>query len=83
MHIKILGPGCPNCKKLAQLTEQAVKELGIEATIEKVEAMQEIMKYRILMTPGLVINEKLVLAGKVPNQKELLNIINKERVSND
>jgi small redox-active disulfide protein 2 len=79
MHIKILGTGCPNCKKLAQMTEQAVKELSIEATIEKVETMQEIMKYRILGMPGLVINEKLILAGKVPGFKDLVTIINKER----
>jgi small redox-active disulfide protein 2 len=75
MEIKILGPGCSNCKKLEELAKQAVKELGIEAKIEKVSDMQEIMKYT-MSTPGLVVNSKLKHYGKplpdIAKVKELI-----------
>jgi small redox-active disulfide protein 2 len=63
MEIKVLGPGCPNCKKMEELVKTAVKELGIIATIEKVSDIREIMKYT-MTTPGLVINGKLKHSGK-------------------
>jgi small redox-active disulfide protein 2 len=63
MEIKVLGPGCPNCQKMEELTKKAVEELGIDAKIEKVSDIQEIMKYT-LTTPGLVINGKLKHSGK-------------------
>ena len=75
LNIKILGPGCDNCKKLAYLTERAVTNLSIEAKIEKVTDYAEIMKYPILSTPGLVIDEKLVVSGRVPSEAEITTFI--------
>ena len=71
LSIKVLGPGCNNCKKVEQVAHQAVDALGVEAYIEKVTDHAEIHKYPILATPGLVINEKLVCAGRIPNQAEV------------
>jgi small redox-active disulfide protein 2 len=67
----VLGPGCNNCKRLEANARQAVESLGIEAVIEKVTAYDEIHKYPILATPGLVVNEKLVSAGRVPEAAEI------------
>ena len=75
LKIKVLGPGCENCKKLAYLTERAVNALSVEAKIEKVIDYAEIMKYPILSTPGLVINEKLVASGRVPGEAEITTFL--------
>jgi small redox-active disulfide protein 2 len=69
--IKVLGSGCSNCKKLEATTRQAVSKLGVDADVIKVTEYPEIMKYNILSTPGLVINEKLVSAGRVPSESEI------------
>lgn len=66
LTIKILGPGCANCKKLAEVAQAAVNSLGVEAEIIKITDMQAILAYDILKTPGLVINEKLVSSGMIP-----------------
>ena len=71
LSIKVLGPGCANCIKMVQLAQQAVNTLSVEAQIEKVTEMPEIVKYRILATPGLVINEKVVCAGRIPTAAEV------------
>lgn len=75
LTIKILGSGCENCKRLARVAELAVQQLGVEAELIKVTEYPEIMKYRILSTPGLVINEKVVCAGRVPGEAEITTMI--------
>lgn len=74
-EIKVLGTGCPKCKTLEKNTRDAVTELGIEVNIVKEEDITKIMQYGIMRTPGLVINEKLVLAGRVPSINEVKNLI--------
>ena len=66
LNIKVLGPGCANCKKLEEVAREAVASLGVEAEIVKVTDMREIIAYDVLKTPGLVINEKLVSSGRIP-----------------
>ena len=75
MEIKILGPGCPKCKTLERVTRDAVNETGINATIEKVEDIMKIMEYRVMHTPVLVINEKVVLSGQVPTLNQVKEIL--------
>lgn len=75
MEIKVLGTGCARCKSLEQATRQAVQELGINATIEKVDDIQKIVGYGIMRTPGLVINGKVVISGQVPKVTELKDLI--------
>ena len=75
-RIKILGTGCPNCKRTTAIVEQAVKETGIEAGVEKVEDIMEIMKYDILSTPAIVIDEVIVIKGRVPSKSEVIELLN-------
>ena len=79
MEIKVLGTGCSNCKTLEKLVYNVLAELDLEANVEKIEDIQKIMSYGILSTPGLVINNKVVLSGKVPSSKELKEIIEKNK----
>ena len=66
LSIKVLGPGCANCRKLEQVAREAVAATGVDAEITKVTDMQQIIGYDVLKTPGLVINEKLVSSGRIP-----------------
>ncbi len=77
MQIKILGPGCPKCKSLEKSTRELVEVLGIEATISKEEDIMKIMEYGIMRTPGLVIDEKVVLSGRLPSSDELKGLLTK------
>jgi len=72
MEIKILGTGCPKCKRLEELTREALAEAGIEAVITKVSDVNAIMAYQIMSTPGLVINEELKSAGRLPRKEEII-----------
>ena len=75
--IKILGTGCPNCKRVTTIVEEVVKETGIDATIEKVEDIMEIMKYNVLSTPAIVIDEEIRIKGRVPSKSEVVELLAK------
>ena len=76
--IKVLGSGCPNCKKLEAITRKAVETLAVEAQIEKVTEYDKIMEYDVMSTPGLVLNEKVVSSGRIPSEIEIINWITAE-----
>ena len=73
--IKVLGTGCAKCQALEKATIKAVDESGIKATVSKVEDIVEIMKYNVMTTPTLVVDGKVVVKGKVPSVKEIIEII--------
>ncbi|MDD3262821.1 MAG: thioredoxin family protein [Candidatus Absconditabacteria bacterium] len=75
MIIKILGTGCPKCKLLEQSIRNVVKNNQINTEIIKIQNMEEIMQYDIMALPGIVINEKVVMTGKLPDEKELLSLL--------
>ena len=71
MIIKILGPGCANCRNLERATREALDQLGLDATVEKVEDYAAIAGYGVMSTPGLVVDEKVVASGRVPKSAEI------------
>ena len=71
LTVKILGPGCANCRKLEAVAREAATGAGLEAEFVKVTAMKDILGYDILSTPGLVINEKVVSSGRIPTVAEV------------
>ena len=71
LSIKILGTGCPNCKKLEAITRQAAAGMGVEAEFIKVTDYRRITEYPILSTPGLVIDEQVVCSGRIPGEAEV------------
>ena len=71
MEIKILGKGCPKCKRLEELAREAAAEAGVEATFIKVKEMDEIMAYGVAITPALVIDEDLKCSGRIPQKSEI------------
>ena len=75
MIIKILGPGCTNCVNLERVTRQAVTDLGMEAQIEKVTDYAAIASYGIMSTPGLVVDDKVVLSGRVPTAAKVRELL--------
>ena len=79
MKIEILGTGCPKCKKLNELTEEAVKELGVSAEIIKVTDINKIINYGVMMTPALVIDDDVKVAGKVPSKQEITDWIEEKK----
>lgn len=75
MEVKVLGTGCPNCRRLEKVTREALAEMGVEATVSKVTNMMDILAYNIPATPGLVIDEAVVSYGRIPQKAELTSMI--------
>jgi small redox-active disulfide protein 2 len=75
MTIKVLGPGCMNCKTLERRTQEALQQLNVSATVDKVADLDSIMGYGVMRTPGLVIDEKLVWQGGVPTVERIKEMI--------
>ncbi len=78
MKIKILGPGCRKCEKLQKETADVLAELGVGADVEKITDMDKIMEHDVMMTPGLVINDKVKMFGRVPRKSEIKKWIEEE-----
>jgi len=75
LTIKVLGSGCANCKRVEQIVRKVVTTLGVEAEIIKVTDFNKIITYNVLSTPGLVVNETLVAAGRIPSEAEITTFI--------
>ena len=75
MQILVIGPGCSRCKTLAQFTEQAVKELGLTAEINKVTDLKQIMALGVMMTPALAVNGTIKVAGRVPSVEDIKKLL--------
>jgi len=75
MKIQILGTGCPKCKQLAENTKNAAKELGIDFELEKVTKINDIMSFGVMMTPALVIDGEVKVAGKCPNVETIKDLL--------
>ncbi|WP_028308480.1 thioredoxin family protein [Desulfitibacter alkalitolerans] len=75
MEIKVLGPGCMKCEKLYELVKEVVQELGVDANLKKITDIKEIAKMGIMLTPGLVINGKVKVTGKLPSKAEISKLI--------
>lgn len=78
MEIKILGTGCPKCQALERNAREALKELGIDATVTEVKDIKKIMEYDIMTTPGFVVDEKVKSAGRVLDKEEIKKFIEEE-----
>jgi small redox-active disulfide protein 2 len=79
MNIKVLGPGCMNCQTLEKRTKEAVKNLNVEAEIEKVTDTKQITSYGIMLTPGLIVDGKIVVQGKVPTVEQIQDILKQQQ----
>jgi small redox-active disulfide protein 2 len=75
MIVKILGPGCNNCKNLERATRQALADLRLDATVEKVEDYAAILGYGVMSTPGLVVDDEVLVSGRVPKPAEIKELI--------
>jgi small redox-active disulfide protein 2 len=75
MKIKVLGTGCPKCRKLYAEAEKAIAASGVKADLEKVEKIEEILKYGVVATPGLVIDEEVKSSGRIPQSNEIISWI--------
>ena len=74
-HLKVLGPGCARCERLAELTKAAAEELGLEYELEKITDLDRFIDYGLMMTPGLVVNGELKVHGRVPSIEELEELL--------
>jgi len=75
MKISILGTGCAKCRQTAEVVRQAVTEVGVDATVYKVEEIREIMKFRVMRTPAVAIDDKVVISGRVPTIEEVKSFL--------
>lgn len=79
MKIEVLGTGCPKCKKLMELVTEVVSKLGVSAEIVKVEKINDIMNYGVMMTPALVIDGEVKVTGRIPSEEEINKWLGGER----
>lgn len=77
MEIKVLGTGCTKCKNLEKVTLEVIEKNALTATVTKVEDIMEIMNYGVMQTPALVVDEKVVVKGRIPSESELLELLTK------
>ena len=77
MEIKVLGPGCPKCGQTEKIVKEAVAESGVEATVEKITDVMQIMTYRIMSTPAVVVDGQVRSVGKVPKKEEIMSWLKK------
>jgi small redox-active disulfide protein 2 len=77
MEIKVLGTGCPNCKKTKAVVADAIREMNVDAQVVEVQDIPSIMAYGVMSTPAIVIDEKVVSAGKVPAKSQVMEMIRK------
>lgn len=75
MEIKVLGPGCANCKNMEKEVIKALEEMDLAANVEKVQDIQQIMKYKVMSTPALVVNGQVKIAGRVPKREEIKKLL--------
>lgn len=75
MNVKVLGPGCMNCVRLANVTEEALRELGLAVPVEKVTSYEEILSYGIMRTPALVVNGEVKFAGHIPPKDKIVEVL--------
>ena len=74
--IKVLGTGCPKCQTMTAIVKEVVSENNIDATIEKVEDIMEIIKFNVMSTPALVIDDVITIKGRIPSKEEVLALLN-------
>ncbi|MGM9700640.1 MAG: thioredoxin family protein [Prevotella sp.] len=74
-EIKVLGPGCSKCKSTYAVVEKVVKASGMDISLSKVEDIEQIMRYNIMTTPAIVIDDKVVMKGKVPSEGEVRQLL--------
>lgn len=77
LNVKVLGSGCANCKRLEERVRKVVRERGLAVELEKVTDYAQMMRWKIMATPGLVINDVLVAAGRIPNEDEIVGWLTK------
>jgi small redox-active disulfide protein 2 len=77
MEIKVLGPGCPKCGQTEKIVKEVVAEAGVEATVEKITDVMQIMTFRVMSTPAVVVDGQVKSVGKVPKKEEILSWIKK------
>ncbi|OGP49925.1 MAG: glutaredoxin [Deltaproteobacteria bacterium RBG_13_43_22] len=81
MEIKVLGPGCPRCQQTEKIVKEAVAEAGVEAKVEKITDIMEIMTFGVISTPAVVMDGQVKSAGKIPKKEEVRNWIKKEKAA--